>query len=53
MEDMFSGIATPVPTATPGPVPGPVLVESKPKQKKVESIWPTGYVVGEQMRLFG
>jgi hypothetical protein len=49
MEDMFSGIATPVPTATPGPV----LVESKPKPKKVESIWPTGNVVGEQMRLFG
>lgn len=49
MEDMFSGIAIPVSTATPGPV----LVESKPKQKKVESIWPTGYVVGEQMRLFG
>jgi hypothetical protein len=49
MEDMFSGIATSVPAATLGPV----LVESKPKQKKVESIWPTGYVVGEQMRLFG
>jgi Helicase conserved C-terminal domain len=49
MEDMFSGVPTPVPTATPGPV----LVESKPKQKKVESIWPTGFVVGEQMRLFG
>jgi hypothetical protein len=49
IEDMFSGIATPVPTSTPGPV----LVESKPKQKKMESIWPTGYVVGDQMRLFG
>src|SRR5260370_32143138 len=49
MEDMFSEVPTPVPTTTPGPV----LVESKPKQKKVESIWPTGYVVGEQMQLFG
>jgi hypothetical protein len=49
MEDMFSGIATPLPS----PTPGPILVESKPKQKKVESILPTGYVVGEQMRLFG
>jgi hypothetical protein len=47
--DMFSGIETPVENITPGPV----LVESKPKPKKVESIWPTGYVVGEQMRLFG
>jgi hypothetical protein len=47
--DMFSGIDTPVENVTPGPV----LVESKPKPKKVESIWPTGYVVGEQMRLFG
>ncbi len=53
MEDMFSGIATPVPTATPESTLGPVLVESRSKQKKVESIWPTGYVVGEQMRLFG
>jgi hypothetical protein len=49
IEDMFSGIATPVPTAASRPV----LVESKPKQKELESIWPTGYVVGEQMRLFG
>ncbi len=49
MEDMFSGIATPVPTTASGPV----LVESKPKQKKGESIWPTAYVFGEQMRLFG
>jgi hypothetical protein len=49
ISDMFSGIDTPVSAATPGPV----LVEPKPKQKKVESIWPTGYVVGEQMRLFG
>jgi len=30
-----------------------VSVEPKPKPKKVKSIWPTGYVVGEQMRLFG
>ncbi len=47
--DMFSGIDTPVSAVTPGPV----LVEPKPKPKKVESIWPTGYVAGEQMRLFG
>jgi hypothetical protein len=34
--------------------PGPVLVETKPKpKKKVESIWPSGYVAGEQMKLFG
>lgn len=47
--DMFSGIDTPVSTSNPGPV----LVESKPQTKKVEPIWPTGYLVGEQMRLFG
>ncbi len=47
--DMFSGIDTPVQDVTPGPV----LVKSKPKPKKVEPIWPTGYVVGEQLRLFG
>jgi len=47
--DMFSGIDTPAQIVTPGPV----LVESKPKPKKVESLWPTGHVVGEQMRLFG
>lgn len=47
--DMFSEIDTPVRNVTPGPV----LLESRPKPKKVESIWPTGYVVGEQMRLFG
>jgi len=38
----------------PAPMPGPVLVESKPKpKKKVESIWLSGYVVGDQLRLFG
>jgi hypothetical protein len=38
----------------PAPMPGPVLVESKPTPtKKVESIWPSGYVVGDQLRLFG
>jgi hypothetical protein len=38
----------------PAPMPGPLLVPSKPKpKKKVESIWPSGYVVGDQLRLFG
>ena len=33
---------------------GPMLVETRSKRtKKVESIWPSGYVVGEQLRLFG
>ena len=50
MGDMFSELATQAPVSTPGPV----LVESKPKvKKKVESIWPSGYVVGKQMKLFG
>jgi hypothetical protein len=48
--DMFSELAAAQTIASPGPV----LVETKPKpKKKVESIWPTGYVVGEQMKLFG
>jgi hypothetical protein len=48
--DMFSELAASQTIA----LPGPVLVGSKPKPKKsVESIWPTGCVVGEQMRLFG
>jgi hypothetical protein len=48
--DMFSEFVAAQTTASPGPV----LVETKPKpKKKVESIWPTGYVVGEQMKLFG
>ena len=41
------------PSAT-GPPVGPMLVEARSKRpKKVESIWPSGYVVGEQLRLFG
>jgi hypothetical protein len=45
--DMFSGITD----STPVPAPGPVLVHSKPK--KQEPLWPTGRVIGEQLRLFG
>ncbi len=46
--DLFSGPTVSV------PLPGPVLVLSKLKtKKKVESIWPSGYVVGDQLRLFG
>jgi hypothetical protein len=48
--DMFSELSATV----PAPSPGPVLVPSRPKpKKKVESIWPSGYVVGDQLRLFG
>lgn len=47
MPDMFAGIAD----ATPFPAPGPVLVHSQPKKK--EPLWPTGHVIGEQLRLFG
>ena len=47
--DMFTGIDTPMHTVTPGPM----LVEPKPKSKNVEPIWPTGYVVGQQLQLFG
>jgi hypothetical protein len=31
--------------------PGPLLVSAPPKKK--EALWPTGYVVGEQLQLFG
>lgn len=51
------------PPITPGlfeqvPLPSPTLtlVHSNPdlkKKKKSEPLWPTGYVVGEQMKLFG
>jgi hypothetical protein len=48
--DMFSELSATV----PAPSSGPVLVPSRPKpKKKVESIWPSGYVVGDQLRLFG
>jgi hypothetical protein len=48
--DMFSDLASPMPTS----IPGPVLVASKAKStRKTESIWPTGSIAGEQMRLFG
>ncbi len=50
LTDMFSELSG----QFPAPMPGPVLVQSKPKpKKKVESIWPSGYVVGDQLRLFG
>jgi len=45
--DMFAGIAEAEPTLAAGPV----LVHSQPKKK--EALWPTGYVVGDQLRLFG
>jgi hypothetical protein len=52
--------APPVTEKTPellvnGPAaPGPQLVHSTPRAKpKEDPIWPTGHVVGEQMRLFG
>jgi hypothetical protein len=48
--DMFSELGAGQTIASPGPV----LVETKPKpKKKVESVWPSGYVAGEQMKLFG
>ncbi len=48
--DMFSELVASQTIA----FPGPALVQTKPKAKeKMESIWPTGFVVGEQMRLFG
>jgi hypothetical protein len=48
--DMFSDLASPM----AGAIPGPVLVASKAKStRKTESIWPTGSIAGEQMRLFG
>ena len=45
--DLFTSSTTDLPV-------GPMLVETRSKRpKKVESIWPSGYVVGEQLRLFG
>ena len=40
---------------TPSPaLPGLTLLHSNPKpEKKAETIWPTGTVIGEQMKLFG
>jgi hypothetical protein len=49
ISDMFSELATPSQSS----VPGPVLVESKPKVKKTEPIWPGSFIAGEQMKLFG
>ncbi len=45
LTDLPLPIAQPTPTLT--------LVHSKPKKPKAESIWPSGYVVGDQMKLFG
>jgi hypothetical protein len=45
LPDLSMPIAQPVPTLT--------LVHSKPRRPKAESIWPSGYVVGDQMKLFG
>jgi hypothetical protein len=53
-EPMFTDMFSELPAADSAPVAGPVLVPSRPKpNKKVESIWPSGYVVGDQLRLFG
>jgi hypothetical protein len=45
LPDLSMPIAQPIPTLT--------LVRSKPKKPKSETIWPSGYVVGDQMKLFG
>ncbi|RXH53787.1 DEAD/DEAH box helicase [Granulicella sibirica] len=45
--DMFAGIGN----STPAPWGGPVLMHSQPKKK--QTLWPTGYVIGEQLGLFG
>lgn len=37
----------------PPPVPALTLVHSKAKKPQGESIWPSGYVVSDQMKLFG
>lgn len=47
--DLFSSVSTERAPAQAGPV----LVLSKPKPKRVEPLWPSGHVVGEQLRLFG
>jgi hypothetical protein len=53
-EPMFTDMFSELPVADSAPVAGPVLVPSRPKpNEKVESIWPSGYVVGDQLRLFG
>jgi hypothetical protein len=45
LADLSLPIAQPVPTLT--------LVHSKAKKPQGESIWPSGHVVGDQMKLFG
>jgi hypothetical protein len=45
LADLSLSIAQPVPTLT--------LVHSKAKKPYSESVWPSGYVVGDQMKLFG
>jgi hypothetical protein len=45
LADLSLSIAQPVPTLT--------LVHSKAKKPHSESVWPSGYVVGDQMKLFG
>jgi hypothetical protein len=45
--NMFAGSTKDTPISTPGPA----LLQSKPK--KMEPLWPTGHVIGEQLRLFG
>jgi hypothetical protein len=45
LTDLSLPIAQTVPTLT--------LVHSKAKKPQGESIWPSGYVVGDQMKLFG
>jgi hypothetical protein len=53
-EPMFTDMFSELPGAHSAPATGPVLVPSKPKsKKKVETIWPSGYVVGDQLQLFG
>jgi hypothetical protein len=50
LEDLFSEAVDPWVTGTPGPV---LVPPKRLTPRKTESIWPTGSVIGEQMRLFG
>jgi hypothetical protein len=55
LPDQDAGLFGPSPIPLPVDAPGLTLVHSAPERrtKKSEPLWPPGYVVGEQLKLFG
>ena len=52
-DDALTGFGDGLFDSPPAHPSGLTLVHSKPQKQQKSDIWPTGYVIGEQLKLFG